>query len=138
MKKYDKAIKNLQALLLSKDLEEIPYVLEDKIAISHFLITPGKHGDYWLIDRQNHTKELFYNKLSAIAMAKNYKSNTSKEQIRSLDKFLSKHSNDCIFYKNIIKKSTNNVRIEATQTRLADSKFYTTTTKQKLYNFILR
>jgi hypothetical protein len=138
MTKYDKAIKELQTLLLSKELEDIPYVLENKIVIGNFLIKPANHGDYWLIDRRNHTKELFYNKLSAIAAAKNHNMLNVKNEIRKLDKLLTKHSNDSIFYKHTIKKSKNSVRRESVQNRLDISNFYSRSAKQKLYNFIIQ
>lgn len=138
MTKYDKAIKELQALLVSKELEDIPHVLENKIVIGNFLIKPAKYGDYWLIDRRDHTKELFYNKLSAVAAAKNYNKTHVKNEIRKLDKLLTKHSNDSIFYKHTIKKSKNLIRRESVQNRLDISNFYSRTAKQKLYNFIIQ
>ena len=136
MANYDKAVERLQQLLTEQDLIDIPHQVDDKIIIGHVMIKPTKRGLYIVIDRQHNTSELFQTKLCAIAYAKNIKKTSVRQKVIAIDKFMAKHNNDCVFYKNTIKKTKTSARKIVAENRYHVSQYYVKDCKEKLYNLI--
>lgn len=136
MANYDKAVERLQQLLTEQDLINIPHQVDDKIIIGHIIIKPTKRGSYIVIDRQHNTTQLFETKLCAIAYAKNIKKASVRQKVVAIDKFMSKHDNDCVFYKHTIKKTKTSTRKIVAEDRYYISQYYVKDCKEKLYNLI--
>jgi|TARA_B110000858_G_scaffold197974_1_gene261805 hypothetical protein len=137
MANYDKAVERLQKLLTEQDLVNIPHQVEDKIIIGPIVVKPTRSGAYIVLDRIHNTSKIFNTKLGAVAYAKNIKqSHIFLDKIYYLDKVLSKHDNDCAFYKNTIKKTASDTKREVAQNRYCISKHYVVDCKDKIYKMI--
>lgn len=136
MANYDKAIKRLQSLLTEQDLQNIPHQVDDKIIIGPIVVKPTKSGSYIVIDRSKDTRQFFDTKLCAVAYAKNIKTPSITQNIIHIDKIMSKHNNDCIFYKHTMKKTKSIDKKIVAEDRYYISKYYVSDCKEKIYKMI--
>lgn len=133
-------IKDLESLLNKNITPNLfPVKKGNVISIDKYNCMPTKNG-YKVVDTSNKTivAETF-TKTAALAIAKTIsaKKNFTK-RILELDKVIEKHYNDCVFYKHTLKKSRDQQKLEATQTRYDISRNITRHAKARLDNFLLR
>lgn len=133
---------------IAKDLEDIiengvknldiPYVSKNSIRIKNYVIRKNRKGFYNIFDTVENRRLFVVNfKYTAIALAKALIKGRSTERILKLDEDLLKHHNDCLFYKNSMKNSTDSSYREVREVRLDISYHYTRQIKKQLETYIL-
>lgn len=136
--KKRKLIKDLE-FILEKNIDEtlFPYKKGNSIRIGHIAIrqTPK---DYIVFNcKTNSMVARTFCKSSAVALARTLA--TGKDftsRILDLDNVIQKNYIDCIFYKHIIAKTTDDVRREITQTRYEIARHRTQMSRSKLDRYI--
>lgn len=116
----ESVIKDLEEIV-NRGLEDaaIPYAKGKSIRIKQFVIRESSKG--FLIYNSTENKQVARTqfKSTAVAIAKNLALNNDvTSKVLSIDNTLSKHYNDAVFYKNMIKKSLDNNIKDIRQTRL--------------------
>lgn len=130
-----------------KELEEIiengletlplPIVKGNSIRIGYMVIRKSKNGYLVYDTKTNLQVARTFSKASAIAIAKCYpKSNSILKTALELDNIIQKYYNDAVFYKNTIKKTSNEFTRETRKIRLQDAILQTQVAKHKLDNYI--
>jgi len=129
-----------------KDLQEIiednldpsmfPYQKGNSIRIARFVIRESRAG-YLVYDIESN-KQLAktFCKTAAIAFAKSLHKGRDTRRVLDLDKTIEKHYNDCVFYKNTIRKTKDEIRKEITTIRYEIAKTKTSDAKKRLDSFI--
>lgn len=129
-----------------KDLQEIiednldpsmfPYQKGNSIRIARFVIRQSRAG-YLVYDiESNKQVAKTFCKTAAIAFAKNLHKGRDTRRVLDLDKTIEKHYNDCVFYKNTIRKTKDEMRKEITTVRYEIAKTITSDAKKRLDSFI--
>jgi hypothetical protein len=133
-------VKELESLLNNNISPSMfPVKKGNIIKVDKFDCMPTKYG-YRVFDtkQQKNIAETF-TKTAALALAKCCSANKNyNKKILELDKIIEKHYNDCVFYKNTLRKSTDTVKLEMTRTRFDISRHITKDAKRKLDLFLLR
>lgn len=104
-----KTLAHLENLFSNTDiLKNFPIFENNNLRIGKFLITKTIDGFEVTSENTNKVIGFFYNRGGAIAFVQNKMRNLRLEKkIQDLDWTILKQNNDCIFYKNSIKKSKN-------------------------------
>lgn len=131
-----------------KDLEELingsidpslfPYQKGNSIRIGTYAVRLNKRGYYKIYDCKNNLliAETF-SKTGAVAMAKSLSKNKDcRKKILDLDSELQKWYNDCVFYKNTIRKTKDLYRKDIIETRYEIAKDKTTLVKRELDKYV--
>jgi hypothetical protein len=107
--------------IVNKGLEgiKIPYAKGNSIRIGHIIVRTSPKG-YLIYDvTDNRQVARVHFKTTAVAIAKNLAQGKNiTEKLLEFDYLMLKHYNDAVYYKNSIKKSTDEFRKEVRQTRL--------------------
>ena len=131
-----------------KDLEDIvnkglentafPLVKGKSIRIKNYIVRQSKVGYLVYNTKENKQVAKTNFKSSAIAIAKTLASGNDKNLYKLLDcdKNLTKHVNDAVFFKNIIKKTNNNFVRESRKIRLDISIAKSINIKNEIDSFI--
>ena len=109
---YDKALEQLESLLDDPYyMGKIPYKKGNSIRIGHYIIRKNKTG-YLIYDCVDNRKvDHFWSKSAALAYVKlDLDGKKLHTEIKRLDKTLEKNQIDAMFYKNTIKKATEEIR----------------------------
>jgi hypothetical protein len=137
--------KNVVAILediVNSKIEDysIPHVRGNSIRIKHIVVRHSKKINAWLVYDTIANVQIakMFCKTGAIALAKSIaddKQQTAK--IQYLDTFISKHYNDCIFYKHTMDVTEDSIKYETAQSRFAISIDLTRHAKEELEQIIL-
>jgi hypothetical protein len=130
-----------------KDLQEIiednldpgmfPYQKGNSLRIGKFVIRESRAGFLVYDIEANRQIAKTFCKTAAVALAKNLNSGRNNTQkVLQLDSVIEKHYNDCVFYKNTIKKTKDELRKEITIIRYEIAKTMTSDAKKRLDSFI--
>ena len=135
---FDNLFKNLEELI-ETNIEHlpIPYAKGNSIRIKQYVVRKNKNS-YLVYDCKEHKRiaELSF-KVSAIALAKTLAENKNHiRQIEMFDSLMLMHYNDVLFYRNIIKKTTDDFVRETRKVRLEVSLHKAQKAKQSLEDFI--
>jgi hypothetical protein len=117
---YDKALEQLESLLDDPYyMGKIPYKKGNSIRIGHYIIRKNKTG-YLIYDCVDNRKvDHFWSKSAALAYVKlDLDGKKLHTEIKRLDKTLEKNQIDAMFYKNTIKKATEEIRKSSAKVRL--------------------
>lgn len=117
---YDKALEQLESLLDDPYyMGKIPYKKGNSIRIGHYIIRKNKTG-YLIYDCVDNKKvDHFWSKSAALAYVKlDLDGKKLHTEIKRLDKTLEKNQIDAMFYKNTIKKATEEIRKSSAKVRL--------------------
>lgn len=136
----DTLIKDLEDIV-NRGLEDvvIPYAKGNFIRIKNFVIREGKAGFLIYNTDTNEKVALTQFKSSAIAVAKNLASGYDvTKTVLELDRELTKHYNDALFYKNIIKKSKDFERAFVRRIRLDEAVLASRLIREKIDRLIFR
>ena len=117
---YDKALEQLESLLdYPYYMGKIPYKKGNSIRIGHYIIRKNKTG-YLIYDCVDNRKvDHFWSKSAALAYVKlDLDGKKLHTEIKRLDKTLEKNQIDAMFYKNTIKKATEEIRKSSAKVRL--------------------
>jgi len=138
--KHDNVAKGLQELVNSTKLPSYLFPVKngDRINIGSYSVAQTKDGYSVKSYKTNCIIAETYTKEAAIAIAKTKAKNkgVSIQQILSIDSHLAKHMIDCMFYKNSLKRTTDDFRYEILCTRYDISKEIVDEDKEKLKQFI--
>lgn len=137
----DTILKNLETII-NKNLDNIDIPLKHgkSIYIKNYSVSQQSNGTFVVINthanKQIATTEF---KVSAIAIARDCaKGRNNVKEILSLDKDLSKHYNDALFYKNAIKNAKTSEVVEIKTIRLDQSVAMSKKIRKSLNYFIFR
>lgn len=98
----------------------VPVSKGNSIRIKHIVIRKSSSGYLIYNTKDNHQVAKTMFKSTALAIAKNLAEDKDVVYtLLELDKLMLKHYTDAIFYKNTIKKTSDQFRKEVTQTRLS-------------------
>ena len=117
---YDKALEQLESLLDDPYyMGKIPYKKGNSIRIGHYIIRKNKTG-YLVYDCVDNRKvDHFWSKSAALAYVKlDLDGKKLHTEIKRLDKTLEKNQIDAMFYKNTIKKASEEIRKSSARVRL--------------------
>lgn len=117
---YDKALEQLESLLDDPYyMGKIPYKKGNSIRIGHYIIRKNKTG-YLVYDCVDNRKvDHFWSKSAALAYVKlDLDGKKLHTEIKKLDKTLEKNQIDAMFYKNTIKKASEEIRKSSARVRL--------------------
>lgn len=117
---YDKALEQLESLLDDPYyMGKIPYKKGNSIRIGHYIIRKNKTG-YLVYDCVDNKKvDHFWSKSAALAYVKlDLDGKKLHTEIKRLDKTLEKNQIDAMFYKNTIKKASEEIRKSSARVRL--------------------
>ena len=117
---YDKALEQLESLLDDPYyMGKIPYKKGNSIRIGHYIIRKNKTG-YLVYDCVDNRKvDHFWSKSAALAYVKlDLDGKKLHTEIKRLDKTLEKNQIDAMFYKNTIKKASEEIRKSSAKVRL--------------------
>jgi len=117
---YDKALEQLESLLDDPYyMGKIPYKKGNSIRIGHYIIRKNKTG-YLVYDCVDNKKvDHFWSKSAALAYVKlDLDGKKLHTEIKRLDKTLEKNQIDAMFYKNTIKKASEEIRKSSAKVRL--------------------
>ena len=107
--------------IVNNGLEDvkIPYVKGNSIRIGHIVIRKSPKG-YLIYDtKENRQIARVHFKTTAVAIAKNLAQDRNvTDKLLEFDELMLKHYNDAVFYKNSIRKSTDEFRRQVRRTRL--------------------
>jgi hypothetical protein len=134
----DSLIKDLEEIV-DRGLEDVvlPFVKGNFIRIKNYVIREGKAGFLIYNTDTNERVALTQFKSSAIAITKNLASGYNViKTVMDLDRELTKHYNDAIFYKNIIKKSDDYERSFTRRIRLNEAILASRVIREKIDRLI--
>jgi len=117
---YDKALEQLESLLDDPYyMGKIPYKKGNSIRIGHYIIRKNKTG-YLVYDCGDNRKvDHFWSKSAALAYVKlDLDGKNLHTEIKKLDKTLEKNQIDAMFYRNTIKKASEEIRKSSARVRL--------------------
>ena len=117
---YDKALEQLESLLDDPYyMGKIPYKKGNSIRIGHYIIRKNKTG-YLVYDCVDNKKvDHFWSKSAALAYVKlDVDGKKLHTEIKKLDKTLEKNQIDAMFYRNTIKKASEEIRKSSARVRL--------------------
>ena len=117
---YDKALEQLESLLDDPYyMGKIPYKKGNSIRIGHYIIRKNKTG-YLVYDCVDNRKvDHFWSKSVALAYAKLVlDGKTLHTELKKLLKTLEKNQIDAMFYRNTIKKASEEIRKSSARVRL--------------------
>jgi len=117
---YDKALEQLESLLDDPYyMGKIPYKKGNSIRIGHYIIRKNKTG-YLVYDCVDNKKvDHFWSKSAALAYVKlDLDGKKLHTEIKKLDKTLEKNQIDAMFYRNTIKKASEEIRKSSARVRL--------------------
>jgi len=117
---YDRALEQLESLLDDPYyMGKIPYKKGNSIRIGHYIIRKNKTG-YLVYDCVDNKKvDHFWSKSAALAYVKlDLDGKKLHTEIKRLDKTLEKNQIDAMFYKNTIKKASEEIRKSSAKVRL--------------------
>lgn len=126
--------------ILEKHLESelIPFSKGNTTSIGSYKVVETRKGYVVEPLHTNDTIATTFSKTAAFAIAKLLsKRNTSIQRILEIDKEIAKDYTDCVYYKYILDKSTDNFLKDAVRTRFDISYHKTQKNKKKLESFIL-
>lgn len=133
-----KVAKDLEDIIENsiKDLD-IPHVSQNSIRIKNYVIRKNRRGLFNIFDISENRRLFAVNfKYTAIALVKALIKGRTTERILKLDEDLLKHHNDCLFYRNSMKKSTDSTYREVREVRLDISYHHTRQIKKQLESYI--
>jgi hypothetical protein len=114
-----------------------PYQKGNSLRIGKFVIRESRAGFLVYDIEANRQIAKTFCKTAAVALAKNLNSGRNNTQkVLQLDSVIEKHYNDCVFYKNTIKKTKDELRKEITIIRYEIAKTMTSDAKKRLDSFI--
>jgi len=142
MKRFNK---NKAAAELEKIIAEglqdipIPYKKGNSIRIGHMVVRKNKFG-YLVLDIKNQNQIATTQfKTSAVAMAKTFPAEPHRiNTILKIDRELTKHYNDAMFYKHTINSTDDSIKRCAAECRLDLSLEFTRKCKKELDSYIFR
>lgn len=117
---YDKALEQLESLLDDPYyMGKIPYKKGNSIRIGHYIIRKNKTG-YLVYDCVDNRKvDHFWSKSAALAYVKlDLDGKKLHTEIKKLDKTLEKNQIDAMFYRNTLKKASEEIRKSSARVRL--------------------
>ena len=117
---YENALEQLETLLDDPYyMGKIPYKKGNSIRIGHYIIRKNKTG-YLVYDCVDNKKvDHFWSKSAALAYVKlDLDGKKLHTEIKRLDKTLEKNQIDAMFYKNTIKKASEEIRKSSARVRL--------------------
>ena len=117
---YDKALEQLESLLDDPYyMGKIPYKKGNSIRIGHYIVRKNKTG-YLVYDCVDNKKvDHFWSKSAALAYVKlDLDGKKLHTEIKKLDKTLEKNQIDAMFYRNTIKKASEEIRKSSARVRL--------------------
>lgn len=117
---YENALEQLESLLDDPYyMGKIPYKKGNSIRIGHYIIRKNKTG-YLVYDCVDNKKvDHFWSKSAALAYVKlDLDGKKLHTEIKRLDKTLEKNQIDAMFYKNTIKKASEEIRKSSAKVRL--------------------
>jgi len=117
---YENALEQLESLLDDPYyMGKIPYKKGNSIRIGHYIIRKNKTG-YLVYDCVDNKKvDHFWSKSAALAYVKlDLDGKKLHTEIKRLDKTLEKNQIDAMFYKNTIKKASEEIRKSSARVRL--------------------
>lgn len=117
---YENALEQLESLLDDPYyMGKIPYKKGNSIRIGHYIIRKNKTG-YLVYDCVDNRKvDHFWSKSAALAYVKlDLDGKKLHTEIKRLDKTLEKNQIDAMFYKNTIKKASEEIRKSSAKVRL--------------------
>lgn len=116
----------------------IPYKKENTILIGNYAVRQSKEM-YFIFDcKTNKMIDKTFSRAAAIAIAKSLNSGIDlRHKIHRLDDILQKNCTDAIFYKNIIKKTTNDTTKAIREARLQLALEKTESAYSDLEQFVL-
>ena len=133
--------KELENLINNKiDTSYLPYVKGNSIRIGHIIVRETRVGFFLVFDtKENKEIDKMFCKTSAVALAKsivNKKGYVALNRIKNLDKEISKHYNDAVFYKHTMQITKDITKYEVARTRYDIAAAVTKVAKDKLDSFI--
>jgi len=136
-----KLAKDLENLINNKiDTSYFPYVKGKSIRIGHVIVRETKVGFFLVFDtKENKEIAKMFCKTSAVAIAKSVVKNRGSsaiKRIKELDNIISKHFNDALFYKHMMKVTKDDVKYDIAQVRYDISADMTRDAKDKLDSYI--
>jgi len=117
---YENALEQLESLLDDPYyMGKIPYKKGNSIRIGHYIIRKNKTG-YLVYDCVDNRKvDHFWSKSAALAYVKlDLDGKKLHTEIKKLDKTLEKNQIDAMFYRNTIKKASEEIRKSSARVRL--------------------
>lgn len=117
---YENALEQLESLLDDPYyMGKIPYKKGNSIRIGHYIIRKNKTG-YLVYDCVDNKKvDHFWSKSAALAYVKlDLDGKKLHTEIKKLDKTLEKNQIDAMFYRNTIKKASEEIRKSSARVRL--------------------
>jgi len=117
---YENALEQLESLLDDPYyMGKIPYKKGNSIRVGHYIIRKNKTG-YLVYDCVDNRKvDHFWSKSAALAYVKlDLDGKKLHTEIKKLDKTLEKNQIDAMFYKNTIKKASEEIRKSSARVRL--------------------
>src|SRR6056297_3399046 len=111
--------------LINDGLEQVifPYVKGNSIRIKYMIIRKSRAG--WLVydSKNNNQVACLFSKFSAVALAKGMAQGKDVlKTVKYADTVIKKNYIDCVFYKNIIKKTITETRYEVSRERAQQAK----------------
>jgi len=117
---YENALEQLESLLDDPYyMGKIPYKKGNSIRVGHYIIRKNKTG-YLVYDCVDNRKvDHFWSKSAALAYVKlDLDGKKLHTEIKKLDKTLEKNQIDAMFYRNTIKKASEEIRKSSARVRL--------------------
>ena len=117
---YENALEQLESLLDDPYyMGKIPYKKGNSIRIGHYIVRKNKTG-YLVYDCVDNKKvDHFWSKSAALAYVKlDLDGKKLHTEIKKLDKTLEKNQIDAMFYRNTIKKASEEIRKSSARVRL--------------------
>ena len=128
-----KVLKDLQAIIEDNlDPTLFPYKKGNSIRIGSTVIRESSKGHLVYCVNANKQIARTFSKTAAVAIARG----GDLQDVLELDREIMKHFNDCLFYKNTIKNSKNQISINVAETRYEISADKTQDIKRKLDRYI--
>lgn len=125
--------------IINEGIEQIamPYKKGNSIRIKHMIVRKSTAG--WLVYDSKHNQQVakLFSKSSAIALAKGIAQNKDVlNQVKRADQVIKKNYIDCIFYKNILRKTNDSQRKAVTEIRCEVSLQNTQSARKSLDSII--
>ena len=115
----------------------MPYRKGNSIRIGAIVVRESKAHGYIIFDAEKNKQiATAYSLAASLAMAKLYMANKPIKNIQILDRKLTKHSNDCLFYKHILNTTSDQSRKNILYDRYYVAKDEIESAKHSLENII--
>ena len=128
--------------LINKVLPQykLPYKNGRNVVIGTMLVRPSKKHGFVIVNRStNSTIDVAYTKAGAIALAKCYDEECDNPtQLKKFDQEANKHLCDTIFFRNIMKQSKDDSKIEIAETRFEVSMMAFEQVSNRLESYIMK